>query len=143
VPKLFSEPLKLIVVWTGVKTNFDEFCSYVMFHFGENNSTERKHNSAMDSSTTKMANVSATSSAPSTPISTLPQMNPFMDINHQVDESTMWDLQGSPGSKRCPTFKDYAEKVKQLQQENFQLRVRIFMNEQKTGIKTSSSDLAG
>lgn len=59
------------------------------------------------------------------------------------DESFDHSLITSPGSKRCPTFKDYVDKIKQLQQENFQLRVRIYLGEQKAGVKTSSSDLAG
>ncbi len=65
-------------------------------------------------------------------------------LNQNYDDDSLdLGVVTSPGSKRCPTLKDYSEKIKKLQQENFQLRVRIYLNEQKCGVKTSSSDLAG
>lgn len=78
-----------------------------------------------------------------TPVPVRPMSPSLMDQFHLEDDSFDLGLATSPGSKRCPTLKDYSEKIKKLQQENFQLRVRIYINEQKAGTKTSSSDLAG
>lgn len=81
-----------------------------------------------------------------TPVSARPTSPSLLleQFNQNYEEDSL-DLAvvSSPGSKRCPTLKDYSEKIKKLQQENFQLRVRIYLNEQKCGVKTSSSDLAG
>jgi len=107
-----------------------------MYSFGENKTGSQKKEAT---NKTMSSNGSNASSAPTTPVSFPSHPVPFFDVSHQNDDN-VWDLQDS---RRCPTFKDYAEKVKQLQQENFQLRVRIFMNEQKTGVKTCSSDFAG
>ncbi|CAL8121854.1 unnamed protein product [Orchesella dallaii] len=89
-------------------------------------------------------NITKMSTTPSctTPVSLRP-VSPSMLENFNFEEESLdFGLVTSPGSKRCPTFKDLHEKIRQLQQENFQLRVRIYLNEQKAGVKTSSSDLA-
>ncbi len=96
--------------------------------------------------------ISGASSLPSTPLpSSMGSSHPFFENTgtSNPDEENIWGFnsQASPGfnanNKRCPTFKDYAEKIKQLQQENFQLRVRVFLSEQKTGVKNSSSNFSG
>jgi len=66
-----------------------------------------------------------------------------MDKHDQQPASDLSLYLASPGSKRCPSFKDYAEKIKQLQQENFQLRVRIYMHEQKAGVKSNYTNNNG
>ncbi|ODM98806.1 hypothetical protein Ocin01_07884 [Orchesella cincta] len=90
------------------------------------------------SETTKMS----TTPSCTTPVSLRPVSPGMLDQFNLEEESFDFGLVTSPGSKRCPTFKDLHEKIRQLQQENFQLRVRIYLNEQKAGVKTSSSDLA-
>lgn len=93
-----------------------------------------------------MSEMSGPSSLPSTPLPTM--SHPFFEstgMSNNDDLDNVWGTSShpSPGSKRCPTFKDYSEKIKQLHQENFQLRVRVFLSEQKSGVKNSSSDFAG
>ncbi|OXA52095.1 hypothetical protein Fcan01_13889 [Folsomia candida] len=92
-----------------------------------------------------MSEMSGPSSLPSTPLPTM--SHPFFEstgMSNNDDLDNVWGTSShpSPGSKRCPTFKDYSEKIKQLHQENFQLRVRVFLSEQKSGVKNSSSDFA-
>jgi hypothetical protein len=40
-----------------------------------------------------------------------------------------------PSAAREPTFRDFGDQIKALTQENFQLRLRIYMHEKKNGGK--------
>lgn len=98
--------------------------------------------SVLDSMTSEM---SGASSLPNTPLPST--LNPFFDnisaMSTQDDDINVWSSQNSPGSQRGPTYKDMAEKMKQLTQENFQLKIRVFVCEQASGVKHSASNFAG